>query len=133
MLPTVLLLLLMFFFFLADGVVASVANGLYYLDFQKNRSSSIAIRDYKACSYCVFKDVRMPPSVYRQVMDFPMPMLIPKPVKIGDTRDDLEHMSFEDAKLLPFMDEHQPSLVAVVARTPKDAKKKAALNIFVLA
>ncbi len=84
--------------------------------------------DCKACSDCLFNDVRMSPSVFKQIMDFTMPMPIPKPIKIWDTSDDLEYMSFADAKLLPFTDKHQPSLAVVAARTTEAAKKKAALN-----
>ena len=84
--------------------------------------------DCKACSDCRFNDVRIPPSVYKQVMDFPMHMPIPKPIKIGDTSDDLECMSFADAKLLSFTDKHQPSLAVAAARTTQVVKKKAALN-----
>ena len=88
--------------------------------------------DCKACRDSLFKVVRMPPSVYQQVMDFPMPMPIPKPVKLGNTSDDLEYMSFADAMLLPFTDVHKPSLAAAATRTAEVAKKKKALDKIVL-
>ena len=56
-----------------------------------------------------------------------MPMLIPKPIKLGDTSDDLEYMSFANAKLLPFTDVHQSSHATAVTRAVVVAKKKKAL------
>jgi hypothetical protein len=81
----------------------------------------------KACSENVFKPVRMPLSVYEKVLQYPMPMPIPKPTTVGDTTADLHYMSFADAQVLPFTNAHQPSLAATVARLAAAAKKKAAL------
>ena len=48
---------------------------------------------FKACIAGVIKQVRMPPSVYNKVKEFPMPMPIPKPLVLGDI--DLHYMTFE--------------------------------------
>jgi hypothetical protein len=57
----------------------------------------------------------MPLSVYEKVMQYPMPMPIPKPIAVGDTIEDLHYMSFADAQVLPFTNAHQPSLAATSA------------------
>jgi hypothetical protein len=59
-------------------------------------------------------------------------MLIPKPVKLGDTSNNLEYTSFADAMLLPFMDVHQPSLPVAAARMTEVANKKMALEKSIL-
>ena len=78
----------------------------------------------KACSAGIIKQVRMPPSVYNKVREFPMPMPIPKPLVMGDV--DLPYMTFAEAQVLPFTGEHQPSLVKSAARIAAAAKRKEA-------
>ncbi len=70
----------------------------------------------KACSENIFKLVRMPYSVYEKVIQYPMPMPIPKPTTVRDTSADLHYMSFTDAQVLPFTNAHQPSLAATSLR-----------------
>jgi hypothetical protein len=54
-------------------------------------------------------------------------MPIPRPTFIGDASEDLHYMSFEEAKVLPFTFEHQPSLKATTLRIAIVAKKREAI------
>ncbi len=56
-----------------------------------------------------------------------MPIPIPKLASIGDTSKDNHYMSFEEAQLLPFTVEHQPSLKATTLRFVDDAKTRDAV------
>jgi hypothetical protein len=54
-----------------------------------------------------------------------MPIL--KPARIGDTVEDLHYMSSEEAQVLLFTSEHQPSLKATTLRIAAAAKKREAV------
>jgi hypothetical protein len=66
----------------------------------------------KGCRNGVIKDLHMTCCVYDNVMYYPMPMPIPKPIRIGDRESNVEYTSFADARILPFTNKHQPSLEA---------------------
>ena len=53
-----------------------------------------------------------------------MPMPIPKPLVLGDI--DLHYMAFAEAHVIPFTDEHQPSLMKSNARIDVAPKRKEA-------
>jgi hypothetical protein len=58
-----------------------------------------------------------------KVMQYPMPMPIPKPTSVGDIGVELHSMSFIDAQEIPFTNPHQqPSLAATLST--RLAKKK---------
>jgi hypothetical protein len=69
----------------------------------------------------------MPPSAYNRVKDFPMPMLIQKPLVLDDI--DLHYTTFAEAQVLPFTDEHQPSRVKSVARINVAVKRNKEASI----
>ena len=70
----------------------------------------------KACKEDLFKPVRMPRSIYNKVKEFPMPMSIPKPEMVREESESLAYMSFDEAQVLPFTGEHQPSLAVALLR-----------------
>ena len=50
-----------------------------------------------------------------------MRMPVPKPLVLGDI--DLHYMTFDEARVLPFTNEHQPSLVKSVTRIVAAAER----------
>ena len=80
----------------------------------------------KACKEDPFTPVRMPRSIYEKVKEFPMPMPILRPKGVGEVSEILAYMSFDEAQVLPFTDEHQPSLAAALLRAVVATKKKQA-------
>ena len=80
----------------------------------------------KGCRNGVITDLRMPRCVYDKIIQYPMPMHIPKPIVIGDKDIDVEYMSFVDARLLPFTNKHQPSLAVAASRVATRQKNTAA-------
>ena len=77
----------------------------------------------EGCNKGLFKPVRMPRTIYDNVMKFPMPMPIPKPASLSEITTDLHYLSFSDAQLLPFTNEHQPSLAAATLRAAAKQRK----------
>ena len=58
----------------------------------------------------MFTPLIMPHEAYRKLVnDFTMPLPIPKPAD-ANGHTDMHYISFEEAVLQPFSDEHQPSL-----------------------
>ena len=82
----------------------------------------------KGCRNGRIKDLRMLRCVYDKVIQYPMPMPIPKPIVIRDKDIDVEYMNFADARLLPFTNNHQPSL-AVAALCVATRQKKTAARV----
>jgi hypothetical protein len=69
--------------------------------------------------------VRIPRQIYDNVMALPMPMPIPKPADVSEINIGLHYLSFEEEQVLPFTNEHQPSLASVALRGAAREKKKA--------
>jgi len=70
----------------------------------------------KGCMNGLFKPVRMPRTIYDNVMAFPMPMPIPKPIDASESFTELHYLSFKDAQMLPFTNKQQPSLASTALR-----------------
>jgi hypothetical protein len=62
-------------------------------------------------------------------MDFRMPMPIPRHVGVFDKDSDVEYMTIEDARKLPFTNKHQPSLAATTLRIASRKKVAAPKNL----
>ena len=60
----------------------------------------------KGCRNNLLKSVRMPRTLYGNVMKFPMPMPIPKHAEVGKSSTDLNYLSFADTHKLPFTNRH---------------------------
>ena len=69
-----------------------------------------------------FKLLRMPRQIYEEVVKLLMPMPILKEPKIGDNANNLQYMSFVDARRLPFTNKIQSSLETITLHVA--AKKK---------
>jgi hypothetical protein len=80
----------------------------------------------KGFSNGLFKPVRMPRQVYEEVIKYPMPMPILKPIAIGENISYLQYLSFAEARQHPFTNKFKPSLETNNLRIAAKKKKKAA-------
>jgi hypothetical protein len=71
----------------------------------------------------------MPRSVYDKVKEFPMSMPVSKPKGVGEASASMANMSFDEAQVIPFTGEHQPSLPTALLRAADVAKKKQAHSL----
>jgi len=92
----------------------------YIIQFFKD---SLVSNSCKGCMNVLFKPVRMSRSIYDNAMAFPMPMLIPKHVDASESSTDLQYLSFKDAHMLPFTNEHQSSLASTTLRVAARQRK----------
>ncbi len=81
--------------------------------------------DCEACIKKLFKPLHMPQCVYDKVHKYPMPIPIPMPTFIGTRLR--TYTTFEEAHVLLFTFEHQPSLKATSLRIAIVAKKREAI------